>query len=109
VRTFPGPGGKWQISTSSGLFPQRSSNGQELLHRSLENKNIVAAYTATGPAPGTDIQIFGLGLFANNFFLHPDGKRIAIFKAPGAQAQSGVSKVTFIFNFFDEIRRKVAP
>jgi len=46
--------------------------------------------------------------FFPNFDLHPDGKRFAVLKAPGAESQSvGNNKVNFIFNFFEELRRKV--
>jgi len=114
VRPFPGPGGKWQISTGGGVFPEWSPNGREIFYRTLENKIMVAAYTATGdsfraekPRSWSDVQIFDLGYFERDFALHPDGGRIAVLKAP-AEAQSGVTKVTFIFNFFHEIRRKFA-
>jgi serine/threonine protein kinase len=115
VRPFPGPGGKWQISTGSGVFPEWSPKGREIFYRTLENKIMVAAYTATGdsfraekPRSWSDVQIFDLGFFERNFALHPDGRRIAVLKAP-AEAQFGVTKVTFIFNFLDEVRRKFAP
>ena len=113
VRPFPGPGGKWQISTGGGAFPQWSRNGRELFYRTLDNKIVVATYSVAGdsfraekPRTWSDVQILDLGAFTRNFVLHPDGKRIAIFKAPGAEAQSRITKVTFIFNFFEEIRRK---
>jgi serine/threonine protein kinase len=47
-----------------------------------------------------------LGLFTYNFDLHPDGKRLAVLKAPGTEQAAAVNKVSFIFNFFDELRRK---
>ena len=42
------------------------------------------------------------------FDLHPDGERLGL--RPAAQTQSGGKQdhVTFIFNFFDELRR-IAP
>ena len=42
-----------------------------------------------------------------NFDLYPDGKRFAILKAPGTEKTSVVNKVTFIFNFFGELRCKL--
>jgi hypothetical protein len=44
---------------------------------------------------------------ASNFDVHPDGKRFAVLKAPATGETTPVNKVSFIFNFFDEIRRKV--
>ena len=40
-----------------------------------------------------------------NFDLHPDGQRLAIVKGQDSEAQAKVNKVTFIFNFFEELRR----
>jgi serine/threonine protein kinase len=37
VRPFPGPGGKWQISTSGGDFPKWRSDGRELYYVSTGN------------------------------------------------------------------------
>jgi hypothetical protein len=42
------------------------------------------------------------------FDLHPDGERIAAAVATG-QAEEKIDKVTFIFNFFDELRRLAPP
>ena len=39
------------------------------------------------------------------WFVH--GKRFAVLKAPATGETSPVNKVSFIFNFFDELRRKV--
>src|SRR4029453_8678885 len=33
VRPFPGPGGKWQISTNGGVYPTWSRTRHELLYR----------------------------------------------------------------------------
>lgn len=42
-----------------------------------------------------------------NYDLHPDGERLAILKANNEQSEK-LDQVTFIFNFFDELRR-IAP
>ena len=43
-----------------------------------------------------------------NLDLHPDGKRFAVFPIPGnpTTPESG-AQVTFILNFFEELKRKV--
>lgn len=114
VRPFPGPGGKWQISTGGGSTPQWSRNGRELFYLTPDNKIMVATYSVAGnsfradkPTSWSGVQISPRGS-EKNFALYPDGKRIAIFKVPGAEAQSQFTKVTIIFNFFDEVRRKLA-
>jgi serine/threonine-protein kinase len=112
VTPFPGPGGKWQVSTSGGLFPRWSRNGKELFYRTPENTIMVADYTASGDtfrpdkprlwSPGQFTELYG----TLNFDLHPDGQRFAVLKAPASVEGAPVNKVTFIFNFFDELRRK---
>jgi eukaryotic-like serine/threonine-protein kinase len=116
VRPFPGPGGVWLISTGGGQFPKWSRTDKELFYRTPDSKLMVAAYTASGDSfvagkpqlwsPGQFINLTNLGPFYN-FDLHPDGKRFAVVKTPGPGEGTLVNKVTFIFNFFDELRRKV--
>jgi eukaryotic-like serine/threonine-protein kinase len=113
VRPFPGPGGKWQISSGGAHFPKWSGNGKELFYRTQDNKIMVATYTASGDSFRPDKpQLWSPGQFSErlgegNFDLSPDGKRVVVLKAPASESTAG--KVTFIFNFFDELRRKTRP
>jgi Tol biopolymer transport system component len=116
VRPFPGAGGKWRISTGGGHFPKWSRNGKELFYRTEDNKIMVVTYTASGDSFRADKpQLWSPGQFTDrglanpNFDVHPDGKRFAVLKAPGTGQTATVNKVSFIFNFFDDLRRKVPP
>ncbi len=115
VRPFPGPGGKWQISTGGGLLPRWSRSSKEFFYRTTDSKIMVATYTATGDSFHADKpQLWSPGQFTgrgpgSNFDVHPDGKRFAVLKAPATGETSPVNKVSFIFNFFDELRHKVPP
>jgi Tol biopolymer transport system component len=115
VRPFPGPGGKWQISTGGGVTPKWSHNGKELFYRTADSKIMVVSYTASGDSfHAGKPQLWSPGQFTDrgatyNFDLHPDGKRFAVLKTPGTVQAAAVNKVSFIFNFFDEIRRKFPP
>jgi hypothetical protein len=42
------------------------------------------------------------------FDLHPDGERLALRPATQTLEEVKQDHVTFIFNFFDELRRRVA-
>ena len=48
VRPFPGPGGRWQISTGGGSFPLWSRDGRELLFETPDRRVMAVSYTAKG-------------------------------------------------------------
>jgi len=113
VRPFPGPGGKLKISSGGGMIPKWSLPNKELFYRTRDNTIMVATYTVTGDSfhPGKP-RLWSAAQFSNavlsdagNFDLHPDGKRFAVLTPPGRKEAPKVDKVTFIFNFFDELRR----
>jgi Tol biopolymer transport system component len=114
VRPFPGPGGKWQITNAGGQLPVWSRNGRELFFESLDNRIMVTDYTATResfvarkPRPWSDKQLQAVG-GPLNYDLAPDGKRFAILPMPDAKTEEqGSVRVTFLLNFFDELRRRV--
>jgi serine/threonine-protein kinase len=115
VRAFPDKGGKWQISNSSGMWPMWSRNGHELFFETLDNHIMVATYIVKGdsfvadkPRMWTEKQLGTATNNVDNVDLAPDGKRIAaLMPVQTAEGQRAQSHVTFLLNFFDELRRKV--
>ena len=113
VRPFPGPGGKWQISIGGGQFPVWSRNGKELFYRTTDSKIMEVSYTTSGDSFQADKpRLWSSGQFTSrgnilNYALDPDGKRFAVLKTPNATEAAPINKAGFIFNFFDELRRKV--
>jgi serine/threonine-protein kinase len=112
VRPFPGPGGKWLVSTGGGSSPVWSRNGRELFYWS-RGQIWVASYAVLGdsfraekPRAWSPGRVPG-GAFTG-FDLHPDGKRFAVVKA-AEETEARVDKVVFITNFFDELRRIGPP
>jgi len=113
VRPFPGPGGKWRISTGGGKYPTWSRNGRELFFLSADEHIMVTEYTAKGdsfssgrPRVWSDRQVLR-PTFIRALDLHPDGKRFAVFERPAEEKASGNLHVTFLLNFTDELRRRV--
>jgi serine/threonine-protein kinase len=113
VRPFAGPGGKWQISTGGSLYAFWSQDGRELFYETLDNHIMVVDYTTKGDSfmPGrprlwSEEQIYDTGTI--NAALAPDGKRFAVFPRPEtAEEGKGSLHVTFLLNFFDELRRRI--
>jgi eukaryotic-like serine/threonine-protein kinase len=119
VRTFlpraAGQGGKWPISNSGGRLPVWSRTNRELFYQS--GKQILAVkYTAKGDtfmpekprvwAANVEgaTEVGG----ASWFDLAPDGKRLAVeVPASTPEPPKPEHEVTLLFNFFDELRRRV--
>ncbi len=114
VRPFPGPGGKWQISTNGGMYPAWSRKRAELFYQGFGPQIMVASYRAEGGSFQADQPRlwtepgFLLRPRYRSFDLHPDGNRFALAAVPQTQAAVKQDKVVFVFNFFDELRR-IAP
>ena len=113
VRPFPGPGGKWQISTADGSTPTWSRGRRELFYRGLDNRIMVTSYTVEDDSFRADKPRLWSERPLNGrprqrwYDLHPDGDRIAL-SARADSPQGKQDKVVFVFNFFDELKR-VAP
>ncbi len=117
VRPFPGPGGRWQISTGGGRNPTWSRTGKELFYQVDDGSMWVATYSveadsfraerprpwSLGPMPPTQ-----RSPAAGAFDLHPDGKRFAVLGASEELSAAKRDHVVLIQNFFDELRR-LAP
>jgi Tol biopolymer transport system component len=50
VRAFPDKGGKWQISSEGGTYPNWSSDRRTIFFRTLDNHIMTVNYTAKGDA-----------------------------------------------------------
>ena len=114
VRAFPDTGGKWQVSNSDGTYPMWSRTGHELFFETLDNHIMAATYTVKGesfvadkPRVWSAQRLGGAANALKNVDLASDGKRIvALMPVETADGQKTQSHVTFLENFFDELRRK---
>jgi eukaryotic-like serine/threonine-protein kinase len=115
VVPFPGPGEKRRISSGSGEFPIWSRHGRELFFLDLDsNKIMVTTYKETGdsfaaakPQMWSDKRLLELGTL-QSYDVAPDGKRFAaVLYADGTADRNPVTSLTFLLNFFDELRRRV--
>jgi Tol biopolymer transport system component len=112
LRPFPGPGGKWQISSEGGSFATWSRNGRELVYETIDQRLMAVSFAeqagsfhADKPRLWGETRLPDLPGF-RTFDRHPDGQRLAVLK--GVELGEKQNKVVLVENFFDELRR-LAP
>ena len=106
VRPFPIAPGRWTISSGGGRFPIWAPAGQarELFYLGPDNRIMTAAWTVKGnafsseaPSPWSNSRILGV------MDRSPDGRRFVVVPA----GEPKPVRVTFLLNFFDEVRRRI--
>jgi eukaryotic-like serine/threonine-protein kinase len=117
VRPFPGPGGKWQVSTAGGSHPTWSRRRNELFYRARPpDLSLMVApfaseagsFRAQKPRQWSPRQVPSQGVGDRSFDLHPDGLRFAVLMPAEQLVEERRDHVVFVLNFFDELRR-LAP
>jgi eukaryotic-like serine/threonine-protein kinase len=108
VRPYPGPGGKWQISTEGGNEPVWGHNG-EIFYRS--GNKMVAVDTTSHPSfsAGRPKVLFESpyvpALQTNaNYDVSPDGQRFLMVKENEA---TSAAQINVVLNWFEELKQKV--
>ena len=116
VRPYPGPGGRWQISTAGGTLPVWSRDGRQLFFETLDLHVMTVSYSAGGgsfasgkPEAWSKAQLQPLLGAASNYDVAPDGKRLAAFLSNGGAAnEKPPTQLTVLLNFSNELRRRAA-
>jgi hypothetical protein len=107
VVPFPGPGGKWQVSSGSGDFPRWRRDGKELFYFSLDNKMMATEIKASGSsfAIGTVRQLFETRAYRSQvgaFDVSADGQRFILAYEPGQPNEA----ITLVENWDAESKKK---
>jgi Tol biopolymer transport system component len=115
----PFPGGsaahRVQITTEGGKFALWSRNGKDIFYVARDDRVMRMPYTATNtdfraarPHVWSESPILNTGIYWN-FDLASDGRHIITFPAPPSPraGQNASLHVTFLLNFFDELKRRV--
>ena len=112
VRPYPGPGGKWRISTAGGHLSRWSRNGRQLFYTTAEGRIMVSDYEVKGdtfvagkPRPWNDVRISS-NLGTAYFDLAPDGRILTSVSPTDTPERKESVHVTFLLNFFDELKRR---
>jgi serine/threonine-protein kinase len=111
VQPYPGPGGKWQISTDGGTEPVWNRNGRELFYRNENKMMAVEITTQPNFALGNPRVVFeGPYVLAtvpiSNYDISPDGRRFLMVK-PTEQALAAPTQINVVLNWFEELKQKV--
>jgi Tol biopolymer transport system component len=107
VTPFPGPGRKWQVSTSGGDLPHWSGTGREIFFVGTGERIMAAEVSASGDTfqVGRTQQLFEIRSQrpGNVFDVTPDGQRFLVNTAP--QLQISVP-ITLVVNWPAELKKK---
>ena len=101
---------RWQVSSRGGQIPIWSKTAPELFFQA-NNRVMIVRYTTDGRSfvPSAPRLWSSTPLLAPGFInmdLAPDGKRFAIFSRPDPDHIETALRMTFLLNFFDELRRR---
>jgi serine/threonine protein kinase/Tol biopolymer transport system component len=112
VVPFPGPGGKWQISTSSGFDPRWSKSGHELFY--LDGRALIAVpYSVEKGSfqPGKPQELFSdrfeMRAPLGSYDVTPDGQHFVMLQLTGGRT-AAASGPTVALNWIDQVRQLVA-
>ena len=113
VQPYPGPGGKWLISTEGGTEPAWNSNGRELFYRSGDKMMAVdiatqPSFTAGKPRVLFEGRYVPTPATSPNYDVSPDGQRFLMLK-PSEQEASAPTQINVVLNWFEELKRRVPP
>jgi serine/threonine-protein kinase len=110
VQPYPGPGGKWLISTDGGQEPVWNPKGGELFYRSGNKIMAVDIETESGFSAGNPRMLFEgryLPTAASFPFydVSPDGRHFLMLKPVESQA-AAPTHINIVLNWFDELKQK---
>jgi len=115
VQPYPGPGGKWQISTDGGTEPLWSHNGRELFYRNGTRMMAVDVTTQPAFSAGKPRMLFERRYVSTPFpqtfpryDVSPDGQRFLMIKEGGG-AEDAAARPTIIVvqNWVEDLKRRV--
>ena len=110
VRPYPGPGGKYQISTEGGTETVWNPKGRELFYRS-GNKMIAVEVTTQGAFSAGKPRVLFEGAYVPtprslpNYDVSPDGQRFLMLRA--AEQAQAPTQINVVLNWFEDLKRRV--
>jgi len=111
LQSYPGPGGKWQISTEGGTEPLWNRNGRELFYRTGNRMMTVDITTQPSFSAGKPRLLFEgqhePSLISNaNYDVSLDGQHFLMLKASETE-EAAPTQINVVLNWFEELKRRV--
>jgi Tol biopolymer transport system component len=110
IQPYPGPGGRWLISTDGGTDPVWAPKGDELYYLQGDQMMAVAIQATATISAGAPRRLFegryersGVG---RNYDLSPDGKRFVMIRS---EERDTAARVHVVLNWLDELRSGRKP
>jgi eukaryotic-like serine/threonine-protein kinase len=114
VQAYPGPGGRWQISSDGGNEPLWSPSGRELFYRSGDRMMAVDISTDGEFLAGKPLKLFegsyvrtAGGYVRAQYDVSPDAQRFLMLKAV-EQITAPLTQIHVVLNWSDELHRRLA-
>jgi eukaryotic-like serine/threonine-protein kinase len=108
VQPYPGPGGKWRVSSGGAGAPRWNPNGRELFYVSGDKMMAVEVTTSPSFSVGMPHMLFEEPNFNNGVFnwdVSPDGQRFLMVKP--VEEQQAATHLDVVLNWFEELKQKV--
>ena len=109
LRRYPGPEGRWTVSTGGGTSPFWNRTGKELFYRN-GNKMMAVSFSATPDVTLATARVifeqpyaYGSTVALANYDVSADGQRFLMVKS-----ESGGAQLSIVLNWFSELSR-LAP
>jgi len=108
VRPYPGPGGKWQVSTEGGEEPRWAKSGRELFYRN--GTKWMSARVQTSPdfaAQKPEVMFEGnfVNVLGIEYDVAPDGNHFIMIQAD--EPKSPPTELNVIVNWREELNRQI--
>ena len=108
VRSFPGPGGKWPISSEGGTEPVWAPDGRELFYRNNEKMMAVPIESTSDFSPGVPVVLFEhrttlSPVHVPEYSVTADGRHFIM----GQGSAFALTRLNVVVNWADELKRLV--
>ena len=107
LQPYPGPGGKWMLSTDGGAFPRWAHSGREVFFRSDDKMMVVPLQTQPSISAGAPRMLFRGGGYVpqGNYDVALDDQHLLMLKEKDTPAS--LKELSIAVNWTEDLKRRV--